>query len=110
MMRPDDWNTAQSSSDANKTDIYLFPDDQEYTDWTEMLRQEAYNTTAGMETAERVYELRSAGDQENCPNYTSEVLEQEPENGYAMIVWKQSCTPAEDQTFSSLHKVRVRSA
>ena len=103
--RPDDWSAPQVSSDANKTDIYRFPDGQEYSDWTEMLRQEVYNTTAGMETAERVYELRSAGDQENCPNYTSEVREQEPENGYSMIVWRQSCTPAEDVIFSSLHKV-----
>ena len=74
-------------------------------DWTETLRQEAYLTTAGMPSAERVYELRSAGDAENCPNYSSEVLEQEPENGYSMIVWRQSCQPSEDATFSSLHKV-----
>ncbi len=103
--RPDDWSAPVGSSDENKTDIYRFPDGEEYADWTEMLRQEIYNTTAGMETAERVYELRSAGDQENCPNYTSEVREQEPDNGYSMIVWRQSCTPAEDVIFSSLHKV-----
>ena len=103
--QPDDWTAPQAASDTNKLDIYRFPDGEEYADWTEMLRQEIYNTTAGMETAERVYELRSAGDQENCPNYTTEVREQEPENGYSMIVWRQSCTPAEDVIFSSLHKV-----
>ena len=37
--------------------------------------------------------------------HTSEVREQEPDNGYSMIVWRQSCTPAEDVIFSSLHKV-----
>jgi hypothetical protein len=101
---PDDWHAAQPLRDANKMDFYLFPEEQDLDDWTETLRQEAYLTTAGMPSAERVYELRSAGDEENCPNYTSEVLEQEPENGYSMIVWRQSCQPSEDAIFSSLHK------
>jgi len=101
---PDDWHAAQPLRDENKMDFYLFPEEQGLDDWTETLRQEAYLTTAGMPSAERVYELRSAGDEENCPNYTSEVLEQEPENGYSMIFWRQSCQPSEDAIFSSLHK------
>lgn len=101
---PDEWHAGQPLRDANKMDFYMFPEGQEVANWTETLRQEAYLTTAGMESAERVYELRTASDGENCPNFTSEVLEQEPENGYSMIVWRQSCQPSDELTFHSLHK------
>ncbi len=101
---PDGWRATQPLRDENKMDIYIFPEEQSLSDWTETLRQEAYLTTSGMQSAERVYKLRTASDGENCPNFMSEVLEQEPENGYSMIVWRQSCQPSEDLFFSSLHK------
>ncbi|MFL2554151.1 MAG: hypothetical protein ACJ0S4_05610 [Candidatus Rariloculaceae bacterium] len=101
---PEGWRAAQPVSGEEKMDIYIFPEGQSSADWTETLRQEAYLTTVGMQSAERVYELRTASDGESCSNFTSEILEQEPENGYSMIVWRQSCQPSEDLFFSSLHK------
>ena len=105
MTRLDDWVSAPATATANKTDVFLFPTGEDSSNWTEALQQEAYNTTAGMESAQQVYELRSAGDQENCPNYESEVREDEPDNGYSTIVWRQSCQPSPEATFASLHKV-----
>lgn len=101
---PDEWYAAQPMRDANKMDFFSFPEDQDLEEWTETLRQEAYLTTAGLQSAGRVYELRAESNSESCPNFTSEVLEQEPENGYSTIVWRQSCQPSEELTFSSLHK------
>ncbi len=105
MTRLEDWVTAQPTATENKTDVFMFPAGEDGSNWTEALQQEAYNTTAGMESAQRVYELRSSGDQENCPNYVSEVREDDPENGYSTIVWRQSCQPGPGTTFASLHKV-----
>jgi hypothetical protein len=104
MSMPDNWHSGQTGSDENKMDFYLFPEDQDHGEWTEMLRQEAYLTTAGMPSAARVHELRIAGDEKNCPNFSSETLAEEPENGYSTFVWKQSCQLSEDQEFASLHK------
>lgn len=78
-----------AAATANKTDVFLFPTGEDSSNWTEALQREACNTTAGMESAQQVYELRSAGDQESCPNYESEVREDEPENGYSTIVWRR---------------------
>jgi len=102
---PEDWHSTQPLGNENKVDLNYFPEGEDHSEWTETLREEIYRTTAGMESADRVYELRSVGDSKNCPNYTSEIREQEPENGYSMIVWRQSCQPSEELTFSSLHKV-----
>jgi len=107
MSMPDDWHAGQTLSDENKMDFYLYPEDEDHVDWTESLRQEAYLTTAGMQTAARVYELRTDGDGKNCPNFSSEVLEEDPENGYSTVVWKQNCQISEGQEFASLYKAVV---
>ena len=105
MTRIDDWAPAAPARGENKVDVFMFPDGQDSSNWTEAFQQEAYHTTAGMESARQVYDLRSRGDQQNCPNYTSEVRDENPDNGYSSIVWRQSCEPAPGQMFASLHKV-----
>ena len=105
MSLPEEWYASSPLTDENKTDSYLFPIGQDHSDWTESLRQEAFTTTSGMESAERVYELRSAINEKNCPDYSSEILEDEPENGYSMISWRQLCEISEEESVASLHKV-----
>ncbi len=102
---PEEWYASSPLADESKTDSYLFPIGQDHSDWTESLRQEAFRSTAGMESAERVYELRSAINEKNCPDYSSEILEDEPENGYSMISWRQLCESSEEESVASLHKV-----
>lgn len=105
MTRIDDWVPAAPIRGENKIDVFVFPEGEDSSNWTEALQQEVFDSTAGMESARHVYDLRSAGDQENCPNYTSEIREEEPDNGYSSIVWRQSCEPAPGSVFASLHKI-----
>ena len=102
---PEEWYPAAPLSDGSKTDSYLFPVGQDHSGWTEALRQEAFHTTAGIEAAERVYELRSQINQENCSDYSSKIRDDKPDNGYSMIFWEQLCELSEDQSVASLHKV-----
>ena len=90
MMIPDRWNPYGSESEG-KTDAYAFPTGQSPDDWRQVLRLETFDSTAGMETAARVYELRTENDATSCSDFSSEVLADEPENGYSMIYWKQIC-------------------
>ena len=102
---PEEWYPTQPLGNDNMTDSYLFPVGQDHAGWTETLRQEVFNTTAGIEAAERVYELRSASNQESCAVYTSRIRDDGPENGYSMIFWEQLCELGEEETIASLHKV-----
>ena len=102
---PEEWYPAAPLAGANKTDSYLFPRGQDHSNWTETLRQEVFNSADGIASAERVYELRSEINQENCPTYTSRIRDDDPENGYPMIFWEQLCELSEDETLASLHKV-----
>lgn len=104
MTRIDDWAPAAPSQGENKVDVFMFPQGEDASNWTEAFQQEAYTSTAGMESAHQVFELRSRGDQQNCPNYTSEVRQDAVDNGYSAVVWRQSCEPAPGQIFASLHK------
>ncbi len=101
---PDKWNPVGQTAEG-KTDIWVFPTGQEPDDWEETLRHEAFHSTGGMDTATRVYELRAENDQQNCPGFSSEILSDEPENGYSMIYWKQVCELGEEETVASLNKV-----
>ena len=105
MSLPEEWYASGVSSDDRKTDTYLFPLGQDQSNWTEALRQEAFSLTAGIETAQRVYELRSASNETNCPDYTSKIRDEGPENAYSMIFWEQLCEMSEDEVVASLHKV-----
>ncbi len=105
MSLPAEWYPSGATSDERKTDSYLFPIGQDQSNWTEALRQEAFSSTAGMETADRVYELRSESNKTNCPNYTSRIRDDGLENGYSMIFWEQLCEMSEDEAVASLHKV-----
>ena len=102
---PEEWYPTGPLGNENMTDSYLFPIGQDHSGWTETLRQEVFNTTAGIEAAERVYELRSASNQESCSVYTSRIRDDGPENGYSMIFWEQLCELGEEETIASLHKV-----
>lgn len=105
MMRIDGWVPASATTTDSKVDVFMFPEGEDDTNWTEAFQQEAYNSTAGMESARQIYDLRSGGDRQHCANYTSEIRDEEPQNGYSSIVWRQSCEPDPGQTFASLHKV-----
>lgn len=99
------WDAAPPAQTDNKVEVFMFPRGEDSSNWTEAYQREAFHSTAGMESAMRVYELRSQGDQQNCPNYESDVREDEPDNGYSSIMWRQSCERAPGQVFTSLHKV-----
>lgn len=101
----DGWLPAPVSQTDNKTELFLFLAGEDNNNWTQAYQQEAYHSTAGMDSARQVYELRARGDQENCQSYNSEVRDEDPDNGYSTIVWRQSCEPAPGQMFASLHKV-----
>ena len=103
MTLPNGWTPYRRSAD-DKDEIYIFPSGQDATDWQETLRQEAFNSTAGIESASRVYELRTENDPKSCADYSSELLGEGPENGYSMVFWKQSCELADGRTMASLHK------
>jgi hypothetical protein len=102
---PEEWYASVPLSDDLKTDTYLFPTGQDHSDWTETLRQEAFRSTNGIGTAQRVYELRSASNETNCPDYMSKIRDEGPENGYSMIYWEQLCEMSDDEAVASLHKV-----
>ncbi len=102
---PEEWYAATPSSDEHKTDSYLYPTGESPAEWTETLRQEAFFTTAGIETAERVYELRMEANEESCPDFSAKIEDDDPDNGYSAIVWSQVCVLGEEQTMASLHKV-----
>ena len=103
MRLPNGWTPYRRSADE-KDEIYIFPSGQDATDWQETLRQEAFNTTVGIESATRVYELRSENDPNSCAEYSSELLVEGPGNGYSMVFWKQVCELADGRTMASLHK------
>lgn len=105
MTRIDNWAPTPPRRSENKIDVFVFPEGEDSSNWTEAFQQEVYDSTQGIESARHVYDLRLAGDRENCPNYTSEVRKEEPDNGYSSIVWRQSCEPAPGSTFASLHKI-----
>ena len=54
--------------------------------------------------ADRVYELRTQGDANNCESFTSERLGEGPENGYSMVFWRQVCEFADGQSLALLNK------
>ena len=101
----EDWVAAPATRANNKVDVFMFPAGQDSTNWTEAFQQEAYDSTIGMESATQIYEMRSRGDRENCPNYESDVRDDDPDNGYSTIIWRQTCKPVPDVTFASVHKV-----
>ena len=103
MTLPNGW-TPYGRSDDDKEETYLFPSGQDAADWQETLRREAYHTTAGIQAAERVYELRTENDRKSCVEFSSERLDEGPENGYSMVSWKQVCDLADGRTMASLHK------
>ena len=103
MTLPNGWTPYRRSADE-KDEIYIFPSGQDATDWQETLRQEAFNSTVGIESATRVYELRTENDPKSCADYSSELLGEGPENGYSMVFWKQVCGLADGRTMASLHK------
>ncbi|MDE0005589.1 MAG: hypothetical protein OXQ29_23100 [Rhodospirillaceae bacterium] len=100
---PDGW-MAYSREAEEKVERYVIPRGQELTDWREALRQETYRTTVGITAAERVYELRTAADPDNCESFASETLGEGLENGYSMVLWRQVCEFADGQTLASLNK------
>ncbi|MDE0371862.1 MAG: hypothetical protein OXI73_04865 [Rhodospirillales bacterium] len=100
---PDGW-TPYAREAEEKDERYIFPAGQVPSDWREALRQETYRTTAGIATAERVYELRTGSDQNSCESFASEKLGEGPENGYSMVLWRQVCEFADGQTLAQLNK------
>ena len=100
---PNNW-TPYAREAEEKEERYIFPRGQEPTDWRETLRQETYRTTAGIQDAARVYELRTENDPNSCESFTSRVLAEGPENGYSMVLWRQVCELADGQTLASLNK------
>ena len=100
---PNNW-TPYAREAEQKDERYIFPSGQEPSDWRETLRQETYHTTAGVTSAERVYELRIESDPNSCESFTSRKLGEGPENGYSMVFWRQVCGLADGQTLASLNK------
>ena len=100
---PNNW-TPYSRQAEEKDESYVFPRGQDLNDWQQALRQESYHTTAGVAAAERVYELRTQGDERSCASFDSRVLSDEPENGYSSVLWRQVCELESGQTVSSLNK------
>ena len=100
---PEGWLPYQREAEG-KDESYVFPGGQEPSDWRETLRQETYHATAGITRADRVYELRSEADANNCESYASEMLGEGPENGYSMVLWRQVCELPEGQIVASLNK------
>ena len=100
---PNNW-TPYAREAEEKDERYIFPGGQEPSDWRETLRQETYHTTAGITSAERVYELRIESDPNSCESFASEKLGEGPENGYSMVLWRQVCELADGRTLASLNK------
>jgi len=104
MTVPAGWSPYGQSTE-DKTDMYILPEGQSLSDWEEVLRYETFNSTEGIQSARQVYELRTESNRERCPAFASEILQDEMENGYSMIQWKQVCEMTEDETLASLHKI-----
>ncbi len=100
---PNGW-TPYAREAEEKDERYVFPGGQEPSDWREALRQETYRTAVGIAAADRVYELRTESDVNQCDSFSSEILGEGPENGYSMVLWRQVCELAGGQTLASLNK------
>ncbi|MBT5560350.1 MAG: hypothetical protein HOJ88_10720 [Proteobacteria bacterium] len=101
---PANWTPFGKKSDG-KTDTYAFPKGQEPADWQEAIHYEQYVGTQGVTQARQVFELRTQGGRSNCEDQNVALIKQEPENGYSMVEWSESCTSADESIMHTLNKV-----
>ena len=100
---PAGWQPYGKTSDT-KVENYFFPEDQSPSDWQEAIHVERYLDTQGVTESNQVFTLRT-GERSECVERNIESLKQEPENGYSMSLWMDSCTSADSSVMMSLSKV-----
>ncbi|MDG2087634.1 MAG: hypothetical protein P8J68_02735 [Arenicellaceae bacterium] len=101
---PADWSRFGNSSEE-KTETYAFPEGQEPASWEEAIHYERYVGTQGITQSRQVFELRTEGDRSHCVDQNVTLIKQEPENGYSMIEWTDSCTSADASVMQTLNKI-----